>query len=183
MPSSDPFPALELKQPEAMATEMLTGPTAPAGTTGPSAPLGAFHHEFTDMDAALAATYAHLDLGAVRVDDPTYPTTNEHHQQYVERLSLAIADVSNTRDLPPGSPPPNGKVPQAYGKFADGKYSARQIQGLAWEILVSRSPCCPTAEVGTEWVRTAEQGEDEALVGLDRAVVAAEPQGGHVWQF
>ena len=106
-------------------------------TVDQAAGAGGFVHEFPNWEAAQAAMNAHLRLGPA--NDPTFPRNAGQDRQCVERLSLAICDVSNTLDLPPGAVAAGGKVPQAYGKFAEGKYSRAQVQMVAWNVLVGQS--------------------------------------------
>ena len=108
-----------------------------AAASGASAGTGEFMHEFPNWEAAQAAMNAHLRLGPA--NDPSFPQNAGQDRQCVERLSRAISDVSNTLDLPPGTVSAGGKVPQAYGKFAEGKYGRAQVQMVAWNVLVGQS--------------------------------------------
>ncbi len=92
-----------------------------------------FRHEFLNWEEALGAMVEHLEPR--EVDDPTFPWTDALERMYVEQITDAINDVSNTRDHPPGS---KGKAPAAFTKFRDNRYPQRQIQLLAWNLMVSR---------------------------------------------
>ena len=116
-------------------------PPPPATSTTsqpPQGPAGTFRHEFADWAAAEAAMNSHY---RPKMDnDSTFPRGDAADRAYVERITNAICDVSSTLDFPPGS---TGKVPQAYKKFAEGKFRAREVQMLAWLIVVSSLPLFP----------------------------------------
>lgn len=107
---------------------------------GPSAvPIwnqGGYVNHFDDYNLVEATRRAHWKRQ--NADDSTVPRTPAEQQEIVKQLALAIADLSDTRDFPPGSELLGLKPPQAFTSFANFKYSAQQIQMLAWDLLVSR---------------------------------------------
>ncbi|KAI9884947.1 MAG: hypothetical protein M1823_003261 [Watsoniomyces obsoletus] len=115
---------------------------------------GGFRHEFRNWTEAQVGMVEHLQQR--ELNDPTFPRSDEAERQYVEQITNAINDVSNTHDHPPGS---TTKPPAAFLKFQDKKYKPKQIQGLAWTLMSRIKVKQNAGPLVPEWQRTRRPAE------------------------
>ncbi|KZF19319.1 hypothetical protein L228DRAFT_241563 [Xylona heveae TC161] len=115
-----------------------------------------YQEEFADWRTVQRYRVSHFERRRAG-GDPTIPRTNNDCQRYVKRLFLAMSNLENTRDNAPGESGTPDKPSQAWRSFHTGKYSAKQIQAVCWELLMKcidrqqRGPLVP------EWQRTSNK--------------------------